>query len=55
MTGILSATVPMMGIYPLLATRHSREEEAAVALVVATVASFATINLLLLALGSIAA
>lgn len=52
---LLTAAMPMMGIYPLLATRHGREEEAAMALVVATVASFATINLLLLALGSIAA
>ncbi|MGA8785692.1 MAG: AEC family transporter [Polaromonas sp.] len=44
---VLTAACPMMGIYPILAQRHGRDGLAAAALLGATVASFATISLLL--------
>ena len=45
--GVLLASMPMMGIYPLLAQRHGQEGLCAAALLVATVVSFVTINALL--------
>ncbi|MFZ2388285.1 MAG: AEC family transporter [Polaromonas sp.] len=44
---VLTAACPMLGIYPILAQRHGRDGLAAAALLGATVASFATISLLL--------
>lgn len=44
---VLSAAMPMLGIYPLLAQRHGRGEVAAAALLATTVASFLTISGLL--------
>ncbi|MFM1908579.1 MAG: hypothetical protein RLZZ591_2256 [Pseudomonadota bacterium] len=44
---ILSAAMPMMGIYPILAQRHGHEGNAAAALLVTTVASFFTLSGLL--------
>ena len=50
MAAILSAGMPMLGIYPLLALKHGHEGVSAAALLVTTVAAFATISLLLAAL-----
>ncbi|MEY4755344.1 MAG: hypothetical protein RJA34_242 [Pseudomonadota bacterium] len=44
---ILTAAMPMMGIYPILAQRHGHEDNAAAALLVTTVASFFTLSGLL--------
>ncbi len=45
---LLSAAMPIMGIYPILAQRHGHEGFSAAALLASTLASFATLNLLLL-------
>jgi len=47
---LLTAAMPMMSIYPLLAQRHGLEDRAAAALLVTTVASFFTLSGLLWAL-----
>ena len=44
---LLSAAMPMLGIYPLLAQRHGHEGPSAAALLVTTVASFFTLSGLL--------
>ena len=44
---VLMAAMPMMGIYPVLALQYGLQGLAATAMLVATVVSFATINLLL--------
>lgn len=44
---VLSAAMPMLGIYPLLAQRHGHEGFTAAALLVATVASFFTLSAIL--------
>jgi predicted permease len=44
---VITAAVPMMGIYPILAQRHGRESLAAAAMLAATTASFVTVSLLL--------
>lgn len=44
---VLTAAMPMMGIFPILAQRHHREGLAAAALLGCTMASFVTISLLL--------
>ena len=44
---VLMAAMPMMGIYPVLALQYGLQGLAASAMLVATVVSFATINLLL--------
>lgn len=44
---VLSAAMPMLGIYPLLAQRHGRGDVAAAALLATTVASFFSISALL--------
>ncbi|MEN9712794.1 MAG: hypothetical protein RLY90_1055 [Pseudomonadota bacterium] len=46
-SALVLASMPMMGIYPLLAQRHGQEGLCAAALLVATVVSFVTINALL--------
>jgi len=46
-SGVLLASMPMMGIFPLLAQRHGQEGFCAAALLVTTVASFFTISALL--------
>ena len=46
-SGVLLASMPMMGIFPLLAQRHGHESFCAAALLVTTVASFFTISALL--------
>jgi predicted permease len=46
-SAILLASMPMMGIYPLLAQRHGEEGLCASALLVTTVTSFLTISLIL--------
>ncbi|WP_310627008.1 AEC family transporter [Limnohabitans sp.] len=52
-TGVLLASMPMLGIYPLLAQRHGQEGFCAAALLVTTVASFFTISLILWAMGEL--
>ncbi len=47
---ILSAAMPMIGIYPILAAEKGHEGMASLALLIATTASFVTISALLLAL-----
>lgn len=47
---LIFAAVPMMSIYPMLALRHGLEQMSAAALLAATVVSFVTLNLLLVAL-----
>ena len=47
---LLFAAMPMLGIYPILAQRHGHEDVSAAALLVTTVASFFTLNVLLWAL-----
>ncbi|MCW2248705.1 putative permease [Azospirillum fermentarium] len=49
---ILSASVPMMSIYPLFGQRCGQEALCAAALVTATIASFVTISLILWGLGA---
>jgi len=44
---VLSAAVPMMGIYPILAQAYGQEEVGAAAMMVTTVASFFTLSALL--------
>ncbi len=44
---VLTAAMPMLGIYPILAQRHGREGLAAAALLGTTAASFVTISVLL--------
>ncbi len=44
---VLFAAMPMLGIYPILAARHGREEVSATALMVTTVGSFFTLSALL--------
>lgn len=44
---VLSTTMPMLGIYPLLAQRHGHEGFTAAALLAATVASFFTLSAIL--------
>lgn len=44
---VLTAAMPMLGIYPLLAQKHGQEGLAAAALLGATVASFVSISVLL--------
>ena len=48
---ILTAAMPIMGIYPLLAMAHGEGESAAMAIAATTVMSFFTINIVMLALG----
>ncbi len=50
-SAVLLASMPMLGIYPLLAQRHGQEGFCAAALLVTTVASFFTISLILWAMG----
>jgi len=45
---VLTAAMPMMGIYPILAQKHGHEGLAAAALLGCTIASFVTISALLL-------
>ncbi len=47
MAAVLMAAMPMMGIYPTLAQAYGQEDSSAVALLVATIASFFTISGLL--------
>ncbi len=47
---VMFAAVPMLGIYPILAQKHGHDGPAAAAQMGTTVASFVTLNLLLLAL-----
>ena len=47
MSAMVLASMPMMGIYPLLAQRHGQEGLCASSLLVATVLSFVTINVML--------
>jgi len=44
---VLSAAVPMMGIYPIIAQRYGQEDVGAAAMLVTTVASFFTLSALL--------
>ncbi|MFM2348745.1 MAG: hypothetical protein RL654_3498 [Pseudomonadota bacterium] len=44
---VMSAAMPIMGIYPILAQRHGHEGFSAAALLGTTLGSFATLNLLL--------
>jgi malonate transporter and related proteins len=44
---ILSAAMPIMGIYPILAQRHGQEGFSAAALLATTLGSFVTLNVLL--------
>jgi hypothetical protein len=44
---VLSAAVPMMGIYPVLAQRYGHEDVGAAAMLLATMASFVTLSVLL--------
>jgi hypothetical protein len=44
---VLSAAVPMMGIYPIIAQRYGQEDVGAAAMLVTTVASFVTLSALL--------
>lgn len=44
---VVSAGMPMLGIYPLLAQKHGHGEASAAALLVTTAASFVTLNVLL--------
>lgn len=43
---LISAAMPIMGIYPLLAMRHGLEERASIALVATTALSFVSVNIL---------
>ena len=52
-SAVLLASMPMLGIYPLLAQRHGQEGFCAAALLVTTVASFFTISLILWAMGEL--
>jgi len=45
--GILLAAMPVMGIYPILAQRHGMEGDAAATLLLSTLASFISLNLLI--------
>lgn len=47
---LLTAAMPMLGIYPILAQKHGQEDISAAALLVTTIASFFTLSLLLWAL-----
>ncbi len=47
---VLSAAMPMLGVYAILAQRHGHEGVAAAALLVTTVASFFTLNAILWAM-----
>ena len=47
---VIMSAVPMLGIYPILAQKHGHDGPAAAAQMGTTVASFVTLNLLLLAL-----
>ncbi|WP_408596574.1 AEC family transporter [Limnohabitans sp.] len=51
--GVLLASMPMMGIYPILGQRHGQEGFCAAALLVTTVASFFSISLLLWGLSQV--
>jgi malonate transporter and related proteins len=44
---LLSAAMPMLGIYTILAQKHGHEEVAAAALLATTVVSFITLSALL--------
>lgn len=46
-SGVILASMPMLGIYPLLAQRHGEEGFCAAALLVTTIASFFTISFIL--------
>lgn len=50
---VLSAAMPMMGIYTILAQAYGQEDTAAAALLAATVASFGSVSALLLALHTV--
>lgn len=45
--GVLLAAMPVMGIYPILAQRHGFEGDAAATLLLTTLGSFLTLNLLI--------
>ena len=45
--GILLAAMPVMGIYPILAQRHGMEGDAAATLLLSTLASFISLNVLI--------
>ena len=47
---LLFASMPMLGVYPILALKHGHEEVSAAALLATTVGSFFTLNVLLWAL-----
>lgn len=49
-SGLVLASMPMMGIYPIFAQRYGHEGRCAAALLMTTLASFVTINALLVAL-----
>jgi malonate transporter len=44
---LLTCAMPIMGIYPILTQKHGHEGLSAAALLVTTMASFVTLNLLL--------
>ncbi|GAA6143565.1 AEC family transporter [Hydrogenophaga sp. 5NK40-0174] len=50
---LLTCAMPMMGIYPILSQRHGHEGVSSAALLVATAASFVSLNLLLWGLGQV--
>lgn len=50
---VLSAAMPMLGIYPILAQRHGHEGVAAAALLATTAASFFTLSAILWMVGSV--
>jgi predicted permease len=50
---VLTAAMPMLGIYPILAQKHGRDGLAAAALLGTTLASFFTISLLLWVFGQV--
>jgi predicted permease len=52
-SAVLLASMPMLGIYPLLAQRHRQEGFCAAALLVTTVTSFFTISFILWAMGEL--
>lgn len=52
-SAVLLASMPMLGIYPLLAQRHGQEGFCAAALLVTTVTSFFTISFILWAMGAL--
>jgi len=47
MAGIFAASLPMIGVYPVIAMSYGKEQEAATAMFVSTVASFITITLIM--------